>query len=150
MSTTRAHNDMILADLIALRAQEQPEFDVLTFEHLSLDGGTTPDEVRTYADLAENANRIAAGLIELGMEPGERFTIMMRNHPEFIETMIAASITRHGVRSHRPPYPWGQARVHAGRRWLPWSRHLRRLPGRDRAGTRPASGSEMGARPRFG
>ncbi|MCZ7630836.1 MAG: hypothetical protein M5U19_18145 [Microthrixaceae bacterium] len=43
---------------------------MLTFEHLSLDGGATPDEVRTYADLARNANRIAAGLVELGMEPG--------------------------------------------------------------------------------
>lgn len=93
MSTARARNDMILADLIALRAEEQPELDVLTFEHLSLDGGVTPDVVRTYADLAENANRIAAGLVELGLEPGERFAIMMRNHPEFVETMIAASIT---------------------------------------------------------
>lgn len=91
--TARALNDMILADLIALRAEEQPELDVLTFEHLSLDGGATPDEVRTYADLAENANRIAAGLVELGLQPGERFAIMMRNHPEFVETMIAASIT---------------------------------------------------------
>lgn len=89
---TRERNETILADLISLRAEAQPEFDVLTFEHLSLDGGATPDEVRTYADLAENANRIAAGLLERGVEPGERFAIMMRNHPEFVETMIAASI----------------------------------------------------------
>jgi crotonobetaine/carnitine-CoA ligase len=27
------------------------------------------------------------------MEPGDRFAIMMRNHPEFVEAMIAASIT---------------------------------------------------------
>ncbi|MCZ7531112.1 MAG: AMP-binding protein [Acidimicrobiia bacterium] len=93
MSPARERHEMILADLIALRAEEQPELDVLTFEHLSLDGGATPDAVRTYADLAEHAQRIAAGLVELDMVPGDRFAIMMRNHPEFVETMIAASIT---------------------------------------------------------
>jgi len=93
MSTTRALNEMVLADLVALRAEQHPDLDVLTFEHLSLDGGVTADEIRTYADLAENAGRIATGLSELGMEPGDRFGIMMRNHPEFVETMIAASAT---------------------------------------------------------
>ncbi len=90
--SARQLDEMILADLVRLRADSQPALDVLTFEHLTLDGGTTPDEVRTYADLAENANRIAAGLIALGVEPGDRFAIMLRNHPEFVETMIAASI----------------------------------------------------------
>ena len=36
---------------------------------------------------------IAAGLIARGMEPGDRFALLMRNHPEFVETMIAASIS---------------------------------------------------------
>ncbi len=91
MSSTRERNEMILADLIALRAESQPDLDVLTFEHLSLDGRDTPDQVRTYADLAENANRMAAGLLGLGIGAGDRFGIMMRNHPEFVEAMIAAS-----------------------------------------------------------
>ena len=86
-------NELILADQIAIRAEQKPDLDVLTFEHLSLDGGATPDEVRTFADLHVNANRIAAALIARGMEPGDRFAIMMRNHPEFVESMIAASIT---------------------------------------------------------
>lgn len=91
MSGARSRNEMILADMIALRAESQPDLDVLTFEHLSLDGGVNPDEVRTYADLAENANRMAAGLMDLGVGVGDRFGIMMRNHPEFVEAMIAAS-----------------------------------------------------------
>ena len=66
---------------------------MLTFEHYSLDGGATADEVRSYADLQRNANRIAARLIGAGMAKGDRFAIMMRNHPEFVEAMIAASIT---------------------------------------------------------
>ncbi|MCP4002628.1 MAG: AMP-binding protein [bacterium] len=89
----RERSEMILADLIQIRAEEKPDLDVLTFEHLSLDNEATPDEVRTYADLVRNANSLAADLIARGMAPGDRFGLMMRNHPEFVETMIAASIT---------------------------------------------------------
>ncbi len=89
----RERSDVILADIVASRAEQNPELDVLTFEHHSLDGGATPDEVRTYADLQTNANRIAAELIRRGMSRGDRFALMMRNRPEFVETMIAASIT---------------------------------------------------------
>jgi len=89
----REPNEMLLADLLRIRADEKPDLDVLTFEHLSLDGGATQDEVRTYADLAENANRIAAALIQLGLKRGDCFGLMMRNHPEYVEAMGAASIT---------------------------------------------------------
>lgn len=89
----RERNDLILADLVAARAERDPDLDVLTFEHLSLDGGATPDEVRTYGDLQTHANRLAAALVARGLERGDRFGLMMRNHPEFVETMIAASIS---------------------------------------------------------
>jgi crotonobetaine/carnitine-CoA ligase len=89
----RERNEMILADLVAIRAEQQPDLDVLTFEHLSLDGGATPDELRTYADLFANGHRIAAELNRRGLSRGDRFALMLRNHPEFVETMIAASIT---------------------------------------------------------
>jgi crotonobetaine/carnitine-CoA ligase len=89
----RERNEWILADLIEARVEQKPDLDVLTFEHLSLDGGATPAEVRSYADLHTNAHRIAAALVRYGMERGDRFALMMRNHPEYVETMIAASIT---------------------------------------------------------
>jgi len=89
----RERNEFLLADLIEIRAEQKPDLDVLTFEHYSLDGCATPDEVRTYADLHTNAHRIAAYLIARGMSKGDRFAIMMRNHPEFVEAVIAASIT---------------------------------------------------------
>jgi crotonobetaine/carnitine-CoA ligase len=89
----RERSEMILGDLVEIRAEQQPDLDVLTFEHASLDGGATPDEVRTYADLFANGQRIAAELCRRGLGRGERFALMMRNHPEFVETMIAASIT---------------------------------------------------------
>ena len=88
----RERSEMILADLIAVRAEQRPDLDVLTFEHLSLDGGATADEVRTFADLQTNANRIAAGLVGKGLARGDRVAVMMRNHPEFVEALIACSI----------------------------------------------------------
>jgi crotonobetaine/carnitine-CoA ligase len=88
----RERSEMVLADLIQIRAEQTPDLDVLTFEHLSLDGCATPDEVRTFADLETNANRIAAGLLGEGIAVGDRIAIVMRNHPEFVETMIASSI----------------------------------------------------------
>jgi crotonobetaine/carnitine-CoA ligase len=88
----RERHEMVLADLIQIRSEQQPDLDVMTFEHLSLDGGATPDEVRTYADLQIHANRIAADLSKRGIEVGDRIGLMMRNQPEFVESMIAASI----------------------------------------------------------
>jgi long-chain acyl-CoA synthetase len=37
----------------------------------------------TFADYAERACRLATGLADLGLEPGERVVLMMRNRPEF-------------------------------------------------------------------
>ena len=85
----RPRNDLILADLIASRAEEAPDFDVVTFDG----DGLRPHEVRTFADLWMNGNRIAAGLVAKGMGKGDRFGLMMRNHPEFIETMVASSVS---------------------------------------------------------
>ena len=74
----------ILADIAREKAKTMPDHKVLTFEHLSLDDEATADEVRTYADLARNADRIAAALVAYGMQRGDRFGLMMRNHPEYV------------------------------------------------------------------
>ncbi len=88
----RERNELILSDLVAARAETQPDRGVLTFEHWSLDRCATPDEVCTYARLDSNARRIAARLRALGMQRGDRFALVMRNHPEFVEAMLAASM----------------------------------------------------------
>ncbi len=79
----------ILADMIAEKAEAQPDLDVVTFEG----GGRFQDEIRTYGALWDNGNRVAAELIARGMEPGDRFALLMRNHPEFIDVMVGASIS---------------------------------------------------------
>src|SRR5690606_3832703 len=37
--------------------------------------------------------RIAATLVDRGLARGDRFALLMRNHPEFVEALIAASVT---------------------------------------------------------
>ncbi len=85
----RVLNEMVLADLIAARTETRPDLDVVTFEG----GDTGQEEIRTYAALWSNANQLAAGLLARDMNYGDRFAILIRNHPEFIELMIAASLT---------------------------------------------------------
>jgi len=84
----RERSELVLADQIAARAERNPDFRVLTFECAG-----RPDETRSFAELQERANRLAAALVARGLERGDRFGLMLRNHPEFVEAMIAASIT---------------------------------------------------------
>jgi len=84
----RERSELILADVVAVRAERNPDFRVLTFECAGKE-----DESRSYAELHERGNRLAAALIARGLEPGDRFGLMMRNHPEFVESMIAASVS---------------------------------------------------------
>jgi crotonobetaine/carnitine-CoA ligase len=75
-----------IAHLILDRATTRPDLDVLTFEH---EGQV---EVRTYAQLWESGQRIAAALASRGLMQGDRFALLIFNHPEFVETMIASAI----------------------------------------------------------
>src|ERR1044071_5314302 len=78
-----------LCELIAARAEDLPDRVAVIFEN----AGVRADEVRDYATLWQNACRIAVGLRAAGMTRGDRVGLIMRNHPEFIETIIAASIS---------------------------------------------------------
>jgi len=82
-------NEMILANLVASKAEQNPDLDILTFEG----AGVREDEIRTYAGLWQNGNRIACELIARGMQVGDRFALFMKNHPEFVDTMVGASIS---------------------------------------------------------
>jgi crotonobetaine/carnitine-CoA ligase len=84
-------NEQILADLIRHRAEVEPDLDVLTFVDVARDGSFI-EEYRTYAQLWQNGQRIAAALKELGMRAGDRFAVVMENHAEFVDLMVASSI----------------------------------------------------------
>ncbi|HEV7535777.1 MAG TPA: AMP-binding protein, partial [Acidimicrobiia bacterium] len=46
-------------------------------------GGDTATETMTWAQYADRACRVAAGLRDLGVRPGQRVVLMMRNRPDF-------------------------------------------------------------------
>jgi long-chain acyl-CoA synthetase len=46
-------------------------------------GADTATASLTWAEYADKACRVAAGLTDLGVRPGDRVVMMMRNRPEF-------------------------------------------------------------------
>lgn len=81
-------NPIILGHLVELKNKKCPEKEVLIFER-----GDKPEERVTYADLYFNAQKIARELLKCGLKPGDRFAIYMRNHPEVVYALTAASMT---------------------------------------------------------
>ena len=82
------HPENILSGMIANRAVELPDFPVLTIEG----AGQRSDEVRSYRQLWDNARRLAQVMLDLGIRPGERMALLMANHAEFVEAMVAAGV----------------------------------------------------------
>ncbi len=68
------------------KAEEFPDFAVVTF-----DNGEYGDEPLTYADIVLNGRKIAKELERAGIGKGETFALLMRNHPEFIFSLYAAT-----------------------------------------------------------
>ena len=79
----------LLCELNADWAAKAPDRPMLTVDV----GAGFQDEVRTYRQLWDNARRLARGLQDLGLQPGQHFALLMANHPEFVEAMIAAGLT---------------------------------------------------------
>jgi len=79
----------LLCEVVAQRAAKSPALAIVTFDTAA----NRPDEVRTYQQLWDNGRRLAQALLDRGLQPGEHFALLMANHPEFIEAMIAACLT---------------------------------------------------------
>lgn len=81
----------ILANRIYDWTQKAPDLDVLTFVSINASGQFV-EEFRTYKQLWNNGQKLAAHLISMGMRKGDSFGVVMANHPEFIDLMVASSI----------------------------------------------------------
>lgn len=68
-----------------------PDRDILTFVDVRPDG-TLAEEVRTYAGLLAHGRILAGALKATGMQEGDAFALVMRNHPEFVEAMLASEM----------------------------------------------------------
>jgi len=80
-------NNFILADFFLGRAESKPDFEILTFTT----SDSREDEIRSYGQIWENSQKLSATLRDRGLASLDSFAIMLRNHPEFIEGMAAAS-----------------------------------------------------------
>jgi carnitine-CoA ligase len=80
-----------LTALIRDKAQTNPDLAVLTFVTVD-DDGQLQDETRTYRQLFDNGQALAQGLGDLGVCQGDKLAVMMNNHPEFVETMVASGM----------------------------------------------------------
>ncbi len=83
------HSEQVLAGVIANRMAARPDLKIVVFEN----AGVRPDDARSYRDLWENGQRLAQVLIERGMRVGDHFALLMNNHAEFVDAMVAASIS---------------------------------------------------------
>ena len=78
----------LFCDEVAAKCEKMPDFPVVTFEN----GEGLADEVMTYSDLFLNGCKVAKALRVAGIGKGDRFSLVMRNHPEFVYTLLAASM----------------------------------------------------------
>ncbi len=69
------------------RAESMPDFEVVTFEN-----GEYQDEVLTYKGIVLRGRKFAHALQKIGIGRGDTFSMLMRNHPEFLYSMYAASL----------------------------------------------------------
>ena len=81
----------VLANLIAARASEGKDLPLLTFVSVGPDHQLL-EQTRSYRQLHDNGQQLAAGLLAAGMEKGDSFALVMQNHPEFVDAMVASSI----------------------------------------------------------
>lgn len=70
--------------------EKDPNRLMLTF--VSIINDEFVEENRTAKQLLENSLKLASALEKAGLEEGDRFVIVMRNHPEFVEAMLASEI----------------------------------------------------------
>jgi crotonobetaine/carnitine-CoA ligase len=81
----------ILANLVAEQAAAQGALDVLTFVDVAPDGRLL-EERRSYAALWREGQACARALRAAGMSEGERFGLLLQNHPEFVDAMVGSCI----------------------------------------------------------
>ncbi len=82
-------NPALISNMLEIKCEEKPDAIGLIFEN----GGLYPDEQLTYREILVNSVKMAAGLHELGLGQGDKLALVMRNVPEVIYALAAASFT---------------------------------------------------------
>ncbi len=81
-----------MGEITALAAES---FCDIVREHARAQGGvvafTYGDEDLSFAELDAGADRVANGLVALGVQPGERVAFLGKNHPLYFEAFLGAA-----------------------------------------------------------
>lgn len=72
-------------------AAEEGARPFLTFVHAEPDSALV-EERRSHAALLANGRRLAGAFRAAGLEPGDRFALLMRNRAAFVDAMVASEI----------------------------------------------------------
>ena len=84
---SKAHlNQIIASHLVELKADKDPGKEVYIFERAE-----HGHDVLTYADMHTKGNKLARLLLDNGIGKGDAFIVYMRNYPEFIYSLLAAT-----------------------------------------------------------
>jgi len=69
------------------KAEDHPDFEIVIFEN-----GDFAAEPLTYRDIVTQGRKMAQLLIRAGIAKGDAFALLMRNHPEFLYALYAATL----------------------------------------------------------
>jgi acyl-CoA synthetase (AMP-forming)/AMP-acid ligase II len=78
-----------LPDLLDQRANEDPDKDIHVFWTAQSEETLLRESI-SYRDLAERSYNVAASLLNLGLEPGDRIAIAANSCPEWLLLEYAA------------------------------------------------------------
>ena len=82
---SKAHlNQVIASHLAEIKAEEDPGRVIYIFEK-----GELGEDVVTYENLYANSNKIARFFLDSGIGKGDTYAVFMRNHPEFVYSLLA-------------------------------------------------------------
>jgi len=84
MSSKAYLNQVIASHMVEIKADQKPDKEIYIFEK-----GEHGEDILTYKDLYENSNKIARLLLESGIEKGDTYGVFMRNHPEYVYSLLA-------------------------------------------------------------
>jgi fatty-acyl-CoA synthase len=65
------------------------QFDAATAEHPEIPLVITDERIYSYREIKQWSERLAAGLVELGVQPGDHVALVMANYPQFIAAKFA-------------------------------------------------------------
>jgi crotonobetaine/carnitine-CoA ligase len=86
MALLETNNLNIIGNIIADGVNKYPNKKALTIEN------NGEEETRTFQELWDNAQRVSLHLRDIGCAKGDRVGVLLQNHPEFVELLIATSL----------------------------------------------------------